>query len=86
MFILNKMHSSILACAPDDFQKSFKNLKKMCHFKNALKTTMDKIAIVWCFSMLARPECNHLHFKSIKNALKIILSPKQSIFNLKIME
>ena len=36
------------------------------------KSTIRKSAGVWCFSKPARPDYNHQHFKSIKNALKII--------------
>ena len=44
------------------------------------KSTISKNARVWCFSKSARPDYNNQHFKSIKNALKIIFPPKQSIF------
>ena len=36
------------------------------------KSTFSKSAGVWCFSKPARQDYNHQHFKSIKNALKII--------------
>ena len=36
------------------------------------KSTISKSAGVWCFSKPGRPDYNHQHFKSIKNALKII--------------
>ena len=36
------------------------------------KSTISKSAGVWCFSKSVRPDYNHQHFKSIKNALKII--------------
>ena len=36
------------------------------------KSTISKSAGVWCFLKSARPDYNHQHFKSIKNALKII--------------
>ena len=74
------MHSIILACASDDFQKSFKNLKKCVISKVRKKSTISKNGSISCFSKSARPDCNHLHFKLIKNALKIIFSQKQSIF------
>ena len=74
------MHSTILACDSDDFQKSFKNFKKCVILKMRKKSTIRKNASKLCFSNSARPDCNHLHFKSIKNALKIIFSQKQSIF------
>ena len=74
------MHSTILACDSDDFQKSFKNFKKCVILKTRKKSTMSKNANVLCFSKSVRPDCNDLHFKSIKNALKIIFSEKQSIF------
>ena len=74
------MQSTILVCASDDFQKSFKNFKNCVISKMCKISTISKSASVWYFSKSARPDCNHLHFKSIKNALKIICSPKQSIF------
>ena len=77
----NKMHSTILACASDDFQKSFKNLKKCVILKVRKKTTISKSGSILCFSKSVRPDYNYLHFKSIKNALKIIFfSQNQSIF------
>ena len=54
------------------------------------KSTIRKSAGVWCFSKPARPYYNHQHFKSIKNALKIIFlqnsrflhfSPKNGVKN-----
>ena len=36
------------------------------------KSTISKSAGVCCFSKPARPDYNHQHFKSIKNALEII--------------
>ena len=36
------------------------------------QSTISKSAGVWCFSMSARPDYNHKHFKSLKKALKII--------------
>ena len=80
MFRENEMHLTILACVPGDFQKSFNNLKECVILKLRKKSTISKNASVWCFSKSARPDCNPMHFKLIKNALKIIFSPKQSIF------
>ena len=74
------MHSTILACDSGDFEKSFKNFKKCVILKMRKKSTISKNASVLCFSNSVRPDCNHLHFKSLKNALKIIFSPKPSIF------
>ena len=74
------MHSTILACASDDLKKSFKNLQKCVILKMRKRSTISKNASVWCFSKSARPDYNHMHLKSIKNALKIIFSPKKSIF------
>ena len=74
------MHSTILACASDDFQKSFKNIKNVLFLKMRKRSTISKNASVWCFSKSARPDYNHMHLKSIKNALKIIFSQKKSIF------
>ena len=74
------MHSTILGCASDGFHKSFKNLKKCVILRMRKKSTISKNACVWCFSKSARPDCKDMHFKLIKNALKIIFSPKQSIF------
>ena len=76
MFRLNKMHSTILACASGEFQKSFKNLKKCVILKVRKKSTRSKTGSILCFSESARPDCNHLHFESIKNALNIIFSQK----------
>ena len=81
------MQSIILAFASDDFQKSFKNLKKCVILKVCKRSTISKDASVWCFSKSARPDYNHMHLKSIKNALKIIFffSKKVDfcIFNIK---
>ena len=70
------MHWTILASASDDFHRSFKNLKKCVILKVRKKSTISKTGSILCFSKSARPDCNHLHFKSIKNALKIIFSQK----------
>ena len=74
------MHSTILACASDDFQKSFKNLKKCVILEMRKRSTISKNESVWCFSKSARPDKNHMHLKLIKNALKIIFSKKKVDF------
>ena len=82
------MHSTILACASDDFQKSFKNLIKCVILRLRKRSTISKNASVWCFSKSARPDYNHMHLKSIKNALKIIFFSKKidfCIFNIKLL-
>ena len=65
------MHSTILACASNDFRKAFKNLPKCVILKMHKRSTISKNASVWCLSKSARSDYNHMHLKSIKNALKM---------------
>ena len=64
------MHSTILACASDDFQKSFENSKNVL-FQKCVQIYHKQKRKYFMFFKSARPDCNHMHFKSIKNALKI---------------
>ena len=71
------MHTTNLACASGDFQKSFKNLQKCVILKMRERSTISKNASVRCFSQSATPDYNNTNLKSIKNGLKFFFfSPK----------
>ena len=50
-------------------------------FKNAYKSTLSKISIVWCFFKSGGPICDDMYFNFIKNYTQnYFCLPKTSIF------